>query len=224
MLVSPHAGHSFARTWYSVTTGGGGGAASKTCRFCSQAAGTSARSCPQQPHAAGPHFTVLSGLPDCFSVEDCAPGCLPGLRPDLPRSDRSFGFFLYGLSEDGGLDDVEESLPSSRWSSSTRAASASICASRAASCAAASSSRSAAACRSRALSASSSATRACSHPAGSGGVTGGVSGISRSPSEPAIRDQRDTPGRLTKIRNQSHPGRYGQPRDPAHAPPATQAE
>src|SRR5713226_2897284 len=73
MLVSPHAGHSFARTWYSVTTGGGGGAASKSCRFCSQAAGTSARSCPQQPHAAGPHFTVLSGLPDCFSVEDCAP-------------------------------------------------------------------------------------------------------------------------------------------------------
>ena len=28
------------------------------------------------------------------------------LRPDLPRSDRSRGFFLYGLSDDGGLDDV----------------------------------------------------------------------------------------------------------------------
>ena len=27
MLVSPHAGHSFARIWYSVTSGGGGGAA-----------------------------------------------------------------------------------------------------------------------------------------------------------------------------------------------------
>ena len=39
-------------------------------------------------------------------MEDCAPGCLPGLRPDLPRSDLSFGFFLYGLSEEGGLDDV----------------------------------------------------------------------------------------------------------------------
>jgi len=43
-------------------------------------------------------------------VEDCAPGCLPGLRPDLPRSDRSFGFFVYGLSDDGGLDELEDSL------------------------------------------------------------------------------------------------------------------
>ena len=76
--------------------------------------GTPDRSCPQQPHAAGPHSTVLSGLSACFSVLDCAPGCLPGLRPDLPRSDRSFGFFLYGLSEDGDLDELEESLPSSR--------------------------------------------------------------------------------------------------------------
>ena len=54
------------------------------------------------------------GLSDCFSVLDCAPGCLPGLRPDLPRSDLSFGFFLYGLSEDGGRDDVEESFASKR--------------------------------------------------------------------------------------------------------------
>jgi hypothetical protein len=49
------------------------------------------------------------------------------------------------LSDDGGLDEVEESLPSRRCSSSTCAASAAICASRAASCAAASSSRSRAA-------------------------------------------------------------------------------
>src|SRR5271165_5208583 len=216
MLVSPHPGHCFARIWYSVTSGGGGGAASNTCRFCSHAAGTSARPCPQQPHAAGPYSTVSSGLPDCSSVEDGAPGCLPGLRPDLPRSDLSFGFFLYGLSEEGGLDDVEESLPSSRWSSSTRAASASICA--------ASSSRSAAACRSRALPASSSATRARSHPAGSDGDTGGVSDTSRSSSEPAIRDQHDTPGRLTKDQEPGPPRGHRQLRTPAHAPPATQAE
>jgi hypothetical protein len=50
---------------------------------------------------------------------------LPGLRPERPRSDRSRGFFSYGLSEEGGLDDVEESLPGRRSSSSTRAASAS---------------------------------------------------------------------------------------------------
>ena len=40
-----------------------------------------------------PRNTVSPGSGDCFSVEDCAPGCLPGLRPDLPRSDRSRGFF-----------------------------------------------------------------------------------------------------------------------------------
>ena len=136
-------------------------------------------------------------------MADCAPGCPPGLRPDLPRSDRSFGFFLYGLSEEGGFDDVEESFASRRSSSSTRAASAWICASRAASCAAARSSRSAAACRSRALSASSSATRAGSHPAGSEGGACGVPGTRRSPSGSAIRDQRNTPSRLTKIRNQA---------------------
>src|SRR5271157_1117567 len=136
MLVSPHPGHCFARIWYSVTSGGGGGAASNTCRFCSHAAGTSARPCPQQPHAAGPYSTVSSGLPDCSSVEDGAPGCLPGLRPDLRRSDRSFGFLVYGLSDEGGLDDVEESLARRRSSSSTRAASASARARSAASCAA----------------------------------------------------------------------------------------
>ncbi len=112
--ISPHPGHCRASTWYSVTTGGGGGAASNTCRFCNHMAPAPARPYPQQPHAAGPHSTVSPGSPDCFSVDDCAPGCLPGLRPDLPRSDRSFGFFLYGLSEDGGFDDVEESLPSKR--------------------------------------------------------------------------------------------------------------
>ena len=37
--------------------------------------------------------------------------------PERPRSDRSFGFFPYGLSDEGGFDDVEESLPSRRRSS-----------------------------------------------------------------------------------------------------------
>ena len=46
---------------------------------------------------------------------------LPRRRFPFSRSDRSRGFFLYGLSEDGGLDDVEESLPACRSSASTRA-------------------------------------------------------------------------------------------------------
>ena len=54
-------------------------------------------------------------------MEDSAPGCLPGLRPDVPAATVR-GFFLYGLSDDGGFDDVPESLSSRRRSSSTWAA------------------------------------------------------------------------------------------------------
>ena len=216
--TSPHPGHSFASTWYSVTSGGGGGAASNTCIFCIPQAGTSVRSRPQQPHAAGPHTTVLPGLADCLSVEDGAPGCLPGLRPDLRRSDRSFGFLVYGLSDEGGLDDVEESLARRRSSSSTRAASASARARSAASCAAAASSRAAAASRSRVFSVSSSATRARSQPTGSDGGVSGVPGTSRSSPEPAAGNQGDTPGQALKIK-QPPPAT----RTPT-APPATQAE
>ena len=161
------------------------------------------RSWPQQPHAAGPHSTVSPGSGDCRSVEDSAPGCFPGLRPDVPRSDRSRGFFLYGLSDDGGFDDVPESL-SSRRRSSYLAASAATCASRAASCAAASSSRSRAACRSRALTSSSSATRARSH-ATSSGAGRGVSGTSRTTPQPASSYQRDTPNLLAGL--SQHPSR-----------------
>jgi len=170
MLTVPQFPHSLACTWYSITFGGGGGDASTTCRFCTPVTSASARSAPQHPHAAGAHTTVSPGSADCFSVEDGAPGCLPGLRPDRPRKDRSRVFFLYGLSEDGGFEDVEESLPRRRSSSSTRAAST-------ASCAAASSSRAAAASRSRALSASSSATRA-RNASSAGGGTGGISDTS----------------------------------------------
>jgi hypothetical protein len=67
---------------------------------------------------------MSSGLVTWRSVDDCAPGCFPRLRPLRPRSDRSLGFFLYGLSDDGGLDDVEESLPRRRSSSATRSLSA----------------------------------------------------------------------------------------------------
>lgn len=144
-------------------------------------------------HAAGPQNTVSPGSGDCLSVEDSALGCLPGLRPDRPRSDRSFGFFLYGLSDDGGFDDVEEPFPSRCRSSPTCAASAATWVTWAASCAAASSSRSRAACRSRAFASSSSATRARSHATSSGEGTCGVSGTRCTPSQPASSHQGDTP-------------------------------
>jgi hypothetical protein len=174
VLVSPQAGHTFAATRYSVTAGGGG-AASNTCRFCTLVATALARSAPQAVHASGTHFTVSSGRSDCLSVEDGAPGCLPGLRPDRARSDRSPGFFLYGLSEDGGFDDVDESLPKRRHNSSICSAStasfacaSSSCASLAATCAAITS-----------FCASSSATRARSHRTSAGAASGdGVSSTS----------------------------------------------
>ena len=177
MLTAPQFPHVFACTWYSITFGGGGGDASSTCRFCTPLTSAPARSAPQQPHATGPHSAISPGSADCLKVEDGAPGCLPGARPDRPRKDRSLLFFLYGLSEDGGFDDVEESLPRRRSSSPTRATSTASCASLAASCAAASSSRAAAASRSAAFAASSSATRARS-AASAGSGTDGVSGTS----------------------------------------------
>ena len=51
------------------------------------------------------------------------PGCLPGRRFPRSRSDRSRGFFLYGLSDDGGREEFEESPRTCRSSSSIRACS-----------------------------------------------------------------------------------------------------
>jgi hypothetical protein len=46
------------------------------------------------------------------------------VRADGLRSERSFGLFIYGLSEDGGFDNAEESFASRRSISATCAASA----------------------------------------------------------------------------------------------------
>lgn len=133
--------------------------------------GASARSAQQQAHAAGQHSTRSSGSGDRRSVDDCAPGCLPGLRADRRRSDRSFGFFLYGLSDEGGRDDVEESLPRRRSRSAARPVSTPICACAAASCA----SFASIASRSRALASRSAATSARNS---CGAASSGTSGTS----------------------------------------------
>jgi len=59
-------------------------------------------------------------------VDPGSPGCFPGRRCPRSRSDQSLLFFLYGLSEDGGLDDIDESLPASRSSRSIRLVSSSF--------------------------------------------------------------------------------------------------
>jgi hypothetical protein len=87
-----------------------------------------ARSAPHSEHAPGAHAIVASGPATCCSVEDRAPGCLPGGRWPRSRRERSRGLFAYGRSDDGGRDESGESFPSRSSSSATRAASASTCA------------------------------------------------------------------------------------------------
>jgi putative spermidine/putrescine transport system ATP-binding protein len=89
-LVVPHRGHTLACTRYSVVFGGGCGVISRTCRRCCAATGSPARSAPQQPHPAGGHSITSSGSSASLIVDPPAPGCFPGLRPGLPRSERSF--------------------------------------------------------------------------------------------------------------------------------------
>ena len=119
-MTAPQRPQARACTWYSVTLGGGGVVTSNSCSFCTPVTRAPARPVPHRPQAAGAHTTVSSGLATWRSVDDCAPGCFPRLRPLRWRSDRSLGF-LYGLSDDGGLDDVEESLRTRRLRSSTSA-------------------------------------------------------------------------------------------------------
>ncbi len=71
------------------TLGGGAGVMSNSWSFCTPVTRAPARPAPHCPHAAGEHTTVSSGLATWRSVEDCAPGCFPRLRPPRSRSDRS---------------------------------------------------------------------------------------------------------------------------------------
>ena len=83
-----------------------------------------ARAVPHPAHSAGGYQNRYFGLSTSFIVVPGSPGCFPGRRFPFSRSDRSRdGFFPYGLSDDGGLDDVEESFPARRSRASTRAAS-----------------------------------------------------------------------------------------------------
>ncbi len=71
--------------------------------------GAPATPAPHPQHAAGGNSSLSSGSSTRFIVVPGSPGCLPGRRFPRSRSDRSAPF-LYGLSDDGGRDDVDESL------------------------------------------------------------------------------------------------------------------
>jgi hypothetical protein len=55
--------------------------------------------------------------------DDGAPGCLPGLRPDLVRDERFLaGFFDHGASDDGGREEFDESAEDRRLNSAISSA------------------------------------------------------------------------------------------------------
>jgi hypothetical protein len=81
--------------------------------------GVPASSPPQPPQRSGTWTTISSGSVTCARCAPGVPGCLPGRRP--PPSPRAGRVALARPSEDSGLEEFEESFPSRRSSSATRA-------------------------------------------------------------------------------------------------------
>ena len=122
-VVVPQPVQVFATIRCSVTYGrGGADGASNT--WCGRSSNTSAsaRSAPQPQQAAGSWHTVSSGSSTSRSVLPGAPSCLPRRLPEDVREDRFGAGLANGGSDDGGLDEFEESLPNRRSNSSNRTA------------------------------------------------------------------------------------------------------
>jgi energy-coupling factor transporter ATP-binding protein EcfA2 len=94
------------------------GGRSNTCLLSIPTSGASTRSAPQPEHGPGSCRCRLFGSSTSASVEPGCPGCPPGLRPLLPRSDLAAGF-ANGESDDGGLDEFCELCPSRALNSAT---------------------------------------------------------------------------------------------------------
>jgi hypothetical protein len=90
----------------SVTSARISGGKSVTCRRPAPASGAPARSLPQPAHRPGSWPTTSSGAPVISIVAPGWPFGRPGLRPDLPRSDRQTG--RPSPSADGGLEEFRE--------------------------------------------------------------------------------------------------------------------
>lgn len=70
---------------------------------------------------------LVSGSSTRLSVVPAVPSCLPGPRPERIREDCFGAGLANGASEDGGLEEFDESLPSCRSGSATRATSPATC-------------------------------------------------------------------------------------------------
>src|ERR1700722_11448079 len=102
-FVSQPEPHFTVSTWGSVVTVFSGGAA-MTCPRSTAVPAAFLRHSPQQPLSPARCRTFLSGCSDSSIVAPGRPFGLPGLRPDLPRSD--FGDGLAGPSDDGCFHEV----------------------------------------------------------------------------------------------------------------------
>src|SRR5206468_1806522 len=80
------------------------------------ASGASARLAPHPTHGPGSCRTRVFGLSISANVEPGWPGCPPGLRPLLRRNDVGAGL-TNGESNDGGLEELVESIPNRRFNS-----------------------------------------------------------------------------------------------------------
>jgi hypothetical protein len=77
--------------WYSLTHGRGGGRTSVTCRGVTPVIAAPDRSAPQLAQHSRSQRKVSSGSSTNPIVAPGPPGCLPGLRPETPRSERLVG-------------------------------------------------------------------------------------------------------------------------------------
>ena len=116
LVVAPHPQRR-AISWCSVTCTRIGGR-SNTCRRSMPTCGACASSAPQRAHEPGSWRSVSSGSSTSCSVDPGCPGWPPGRRPLRRRND--FGADLVnGESDDGGLDEFCEFIPSCRLNSAS---------------------------------------------------------------------------------------------------------
>ena len=108
-VTVPQHGHSFACATYSVTLGAGAGSMSVTWwRRCARPARPPG---PRAPAARGRREEQpLVRVIDQPHRRPRLARLLPGRRFPRSREDLSRPCFLYGLSDDGGRDDMDESL------------------------------------------------------------------------------------------------------------------
>ena len=122
-VVVPHAQRR-AMSWCSITCTVIGGR-SNTWRRSIPTSGASARLAPQPVHGPGSCRRRSFGSSTSANVDPGCPGCPPGLRPLLRRSDFGAGL-VNGESDDGGFDEFGEFCPNCRFNSATSASSCAI--------------------------------------------------------------------------------------------------